>query len=47
LGRLIYEKKKKIDNDILTVDLASLPTSEYLVQLYTNNLNYYTKIIKQ
>jgi hypothetical protein len=47
LGRLIYEQKKKIDNTILTIDLARLPTSEFLVRLTTNNLNYYTKIIKQ
>lgn len=47
LGRLVHEQKKKIDNTILTIDLGRLPTSEYLVRLYTNNLNYYTKIIKQ
>ena len=47
LGRLIYEQKKKIDNNILTIDLARLPTSKFLVRLTTNNLNYYTKIIKQ
>ncbi len=47
LGRLIYEQNKKIDNDILTVDLARLPTSEYLVRIKATNLNYYTKIIKQ
>jgi hypothetical protein len=47
LGRLIFEQKKKIDYDILTIDLARLPTSEFLVRLTTNNLNYYTKIIKQ
>jgi hypothetical protein len=47
LGRLIYEQKKKSINNILTIDLASLPTSEYLIRLSTTNLNYYTKIIKQ
>jgi hypothetical protein len=47
LGRLIYEQNKKMDNDILTVDLARLPTSEYLVRIKATNLNYYTKIIKQ
>lgn len=47
LGRLIYEQKKKIDNDILTVELAMLPASEYLVRIKATNLNYYTKIIKQ
>lgn len=47
LGRLIYEQKKKVDTTILTIDLASLPTSEYLVRLNTTNFSYYTKIIKQ
>ncbi|UFH34952.1 T9SS type A sorting domain-containing protein [Flavobacterium acetivorans] len=47
MGRLIYEQKKKSNNTILTIDLASLPTSEYLVRLNATNLNYYTKIIKR
>jgi hypothetical protein len=47
LGQLIYEQKKKIDNDILTIDLARLPNSIFLVRITTNNLNYYTKIIKK
>ncbi len=47
LGRLVYEQKKKIDDDILTIDLAKFPTSEYLVRLNTNSFNYYTKIIKK
>lgn len=47
LGRLIYEQKKKSINNILTIDLTSLPTSEFLVRLNSTNLNYYTKIIKQ
>lgn len=47
LGRLIYQDKKKIDNNILTIDLARLPTSQFLVRLSTKDLNYYTKITKQ
>lgn len=47
MGRLIYEQKKKAINTILTIDLASLPASEYLVRLNATKLNYYTKIIKQ
>lgn len=47
LGRLVYEQNKKVDNALLTIDLAALPTSEYLVRLNTPNLNYYTKIIKK
>lgn len=45
-GRLVFEKKTTIDNTILTIDLANLPNSEYLVQLQTSNFKYYTKIIK-
>lgn len=47
LGRMIYEQNKKAVNDILTIDLATLPTSEYLIHLKSSNLNYYTKIIKK
>jgi hypothetical protein len=47
LGRQIYQEKKKIDNNILTIDLARLPTSQFLVRLTSNDLNYYTKITKQ
>lgn len=47
LGRLIFEQNKKSVNNILTIDLALLPNSEYLVRLNTPNLSYYTKIIKQ
>jgi hypothetical protein len=47
LGRLIFQQKKRADNTVLTLDLARLPTSEFLVQLTANNFNYYTKIIKQ
>lgn len=47
LGRLIYEQKEKTVNDILTIDLSKLPTSEYLIRLRSANLNYYTKIIKK
>jgi Secretion system C-terminal sorting domain len=45
-GRLVFEQKKKSDNNILTIDLPLLPSSEYLVRLNTPNFNYYTKIIK-
>ncbi|RKS98722.1 T9SS type A sorting domain-containing protein [Flavobacterium sp. 123] len=47
LGRLVYEQKKKADSTILTIDLTTLSSSEYLVRLSTANLNYYTKIIKK
>lgn len=47
LGRLVYEQNKKAVNEILSIDLSSLPRSEYLVRLHATHLNYYTKIIKQ
>jgi hypothetical protein len=47
LGRLIYEQNEKTENDIMTIDLSKLPTSEYLLRLRSTSLNYYTKIIKQ
>lgn len=46
IGRLVYAQKKNVDTTKLTIDLASLPSSEYLVRLSNSNLNYYTKIIK-
>jgi hypothetical protein len=45
-GRMVFEKKDQIDNTVLTIDLAKLPHSEYLVRLQAVNFNYYTKIIK-
>lgn len=47
LGRLIYEQKEKAENNVLTIDLSRLPTSEYLIRLNTTDFKYYTKIIKQ
>ena len=45
-GHLIFNQKIKPNNNILTIDLPSLPSSEYLVRLNALNFNYYTKIIK-
>ncbi len=47
LGRLVNEQKEKAINSVLTIDLSRLPTSEYLIRLNANDLNYYTKIIKK
>lgn len=46
-GRLLYEQSKPAVNNILSVDLSRLPTSKFLIHLKTNNLNYYTVIIKK
>ena len=45
-GHLVYQHKGKTATSILTIDLAKLPRSEYLVQLRVNTITYYTKIIK-
>ena len=45
-GHLIFEEKKKSNNNILTIDLPLLPSAEYLVRLNAPNFNYYSKIIK-
>lgn len=45
-GRLIFEQKNKLNDTILTINLARLPSSEYLVRLQTTKFSYYTKIIK-
>jgi hypothetical protein len=45
-GHLIFEQKVKPNNNILTIDLPLLPSSEYLVRFNALNFNYYTKIIK-
>lgn len=46
VGHLVYQQKGKTATTILTIDLAKLPRSEYLVQLQVNTMTYYTKIIK-
>lgn len=45
-GHLIFDQKIKPNNNILTIDIPGLPSSEYLVRLNALNFNYYTKIIK-
>jgi hypothetical protein len=46
-GRLVYQKDKTPINNILTINLAMLPSTKYLVRLQTIKLNYYTQIIKK
>jgi hypothetical protein len=47
LGRLIFEQKKASVNNILTINLAQLSRSEYLVRLNASKFTSYTKIIKK
>ena len=45
-GRLVYNSKEGAIGTIISVNLSHLPTSHYLVHLYTSSFSYYTKIIK-
>jgi hypothetical protein len=45
-GRLVFQKDKEMNGSLLTVDLSSLPRSQYLVRLKSEKFNYYTKILK-
>ncbi len=46
-GRLVFEKKEKVLNSVLTLDLSKLPETIFLVRLNSSKFNYYIKIIKQ
>ncbi|WP_269240369.1 T9SS type A sorting domain-containing protein [Flavobacterium limnophilum] len=46
-GRLIHKQKETLNNSVLTIQLSKLPKSEYLVQLRSISMTYYTKIIKK
>lgn len=46
-GRLIYSEDKKAIDNILTIELPNLASSNYLVRLSTTNYTYYTQILKQ
>ncbi|OAZ03557.1 T9SS type A sorting domain-containing protein [Flavobacterium succinicans] len=45
-GILVNKQKGKPSNSVLTIQLPKLPQSEYLVQLRSTSMIYYTKIIK-
>jgi hypothetical protein len=47
LGRVVLQQEKMPNDNILTIDLTSVVSSEYLVRLKTFKFNYYTKIIKK
>lgn len=47
LGRVVYQQDKMPINNLLTINLAMLPSTKYLVLLKTLKLNYYTQIIKK
>ena len=46
-GRLIYQQEKRATSNILTIDLESIASSNYLVKLSSPNYTYYTQILKK
>lgn len=45
-GRLVFQQKVSVDSTRVTINLSKLPHSEYLVQLQSNTITHYNKIIK-
>ncbi|WPR70475.1 T9SS type A sorting domain-containing protein [Flavobacterium sp. NG2] len=45
-GHLVHQYKSTLNGTIVTIDLSKVPSSEYLVQIRTAEITYYTKIIK-
>jgi hypothetical protein len=45
-GQLVANKKTNVTDELITIELHSLPNGIYLVHLLGRHLNYYTKVIK-
>ena len=45
-GHLVYDYKSEMNDTTISINLSRIPSSEYLVQIRTPELTYYTKIIK-
>lgn len=46
-GRLVFKEEKKASETLLTIDLAQLPSSNYLARLTAPNYTYYSQILKK
>lgn len=46
-GRLVFKDEKMASETLLTIDLAQLPSSNYLTRLTAPNYTYYSQILKQ
>lgn len=46
-GRLIYQQERRANDNVLTIDLESIASSNYLVKLSTAKYTYYTQILKK
>lgn len=46
-GRLVFETSQQPTENILTLELPNIASSNYLVKLSASNYTYYTQILKQ
>ena len=46
-GRLVFNAKQNLNEDLLLLDLRELPSGSYLVSLYNIKKTFYTKIIRK
>ncbi|WP_396170141.1 T9SS type A sorting domain-containing protein [Flavobacterium sp.] len=46
-GRLVFKDEKMASETLLTIDLAQLPSSNYLTRLTAPNYTYYSQILKK
>lgn len=46
-GRLVFQTEQLPTDNLLTVELPNLASSNYLVKLTASNYTYYTQILKQ
>lgn len=46
-GRIVFSDNKQATNNILSIELPNLSSSNYLVKLATPNYAYYTQILKK
>lgn len=47
LGRLVYNQSIKNEENLISINLNNLSSSEYFVKLTSNNYTFSTKILKQ
>jgi len=46
-GRLVFNAKQNLNEDLLVLDLTKLPSGSYLVSFYNTKKIFYTKIIRK
>lgn len=45
-GRLVHSKSNTVMDNLLSINLVSLPNAEYLIKISNEKINYFTKILK-